>query len=161
MRSPNAVNPRKDGAGNSVYKRRSYIGLRTIHEHGDEEAPVESVGYAVSSKCMREGAGGFQESTRLRHCGEGVGKFTVASHDMEKKRQGEWGWCMRVWKGANSIEKLRECTVSEFMVAGFCTTLTRKIKYAKKMHSPGQPNGNFILKRCRNGLPRKVEFVHV
>jgi hypothetical protein len=48
----------------------SYVGLWAVCENGDEEAPVESVGYAVSSKCMREGAGGFQESTRLRHCGE-------------------------------------------------------------------------------------------
>ena len=70
MRSPNAVNPRKNDAGKSVYKRRSYVGLRTVREHCDEEAPVESVGYAVSSKCMRKGIGGFQESTRLRHCGE-------------------------------------------------------------------------------------------
>lgn len=51
-------------------EKMSYVGLRVVCENGDEEAPVESVGYAVSSKSMREGTGGFQESTRLRHCGE-------------------------------------------------------------------------------------------
>ena len=70
MRSPNAVDPRKNDAEKRINKRRTYVGLRTVREHGDEEAPMESVGYAVSSKCMRKGVGGFQESTRLRHSGE-------------------------------------------------------------------------------------------
>lgn len=53
-------------------KRRgkSYIGLRAVREHGNEEAAMESVGNALRSESMREGSGSFQESTRLRHCGE-------------------------------------------------------------------------------------------
>lgn len=53
-------------------KRRgkSYIGLRAVREHGNEEAAMESMGNALRSESMREGSGSFQESTRLRHCGE-------------------------------------------------------------------------------------------
>ena len=72
MRSPNAVSPRKNDAGKKT--KTSYFGLRAVCERGNEEAPVESVGYAVNSKCIGEGTGGFQESTRLRHCGERGGQ---------------------------------------------------------------------------------------
>lgn len=44
--------------------------MRVVREHGNEEAAVESMGNAVRSKRVRECAGSFQESTRLRHCGE-------------------------------------------------------------------------------------------
>ena len=37
----------------------SYVGVRAVCEDGDEDAPVESVGHAVCSECMREGTGGF------------------------------------------------------------------------------------------------------
>jgi hypothetical protein len=50
--------------------RGSYVGLGVVREDGNEEAPMESVGHSVGSKCMRESSGCFQESTRLRHCGE-------------------------------------------------------------------------------------------
>ena len=49
---------------------RSYVGLRAVREHGNEEAAMESMGNALGSKSMRECTGSFQESTRLRHCGE-------------------------------------------------------------------------------------------
>ena len=49
---------------------KSYVGLRAVREHGNEEATMESMGNAVRSKSKREGTGSFQESTRLRHCGE-------------------------------------------------------------------------------------------
>ena len=49
---------------------KSYVGLWAVREYGNEEAAVEGMWNAVSSKSMREGSGSFQESTRLRHCGE-------------------------------------------------------------------------------------------
>jgi hypothetical protein len=49
---------------------KTYVGLRAVREHGNEEAAMESMGNAVRSKSMREGTGSFQESTRLSHCGE-------------------------------------------------------------------------------------------
>ena len=83
----------------------------------------------------------------------------VASHDMEKKRQGE-GACMCVWKGANSIEKPRGCTVNSW-----CRFLHHLNAGKKNMQQNAQPRPAkwkfHLVERCRDGLPRKVEFVHV
>jgi hypothetical protein len=69
---------------------KSYVGLRIVHEHGNEEAAMESMGNTLRSKSIREGTGSFQESTRFRHCGErGARGFPVASHDMDMGRRAE------------------------------------------------------------------------
>jgi hypothetical protein len=65
MRSSKAV-PSGDERRGSL----SYVGLRAVREHGNEEAAMESMGNALRSKSMREGSSSFQESTCLRHCGE-------------------------------------------------------------------------------------------
>jgi hypothetical protein len=69
MRSPNAVS-QKSVRGRTTREEKtkkkkrkekdvSYVGVRAVCEDGDEDAPVESVGHAVCSECMREGTGGF------------------------------------------------------------------------------------------------------
>jgi hypothetical protein len=81
---------------------KSYVGLRAVREHGNEEVAMESMGNALRSKSMREGTSSFQESTRLRHSGEKVYenfRFPVMI----------WIWAGGL-KSANSIWKGRECT---------------------------------------------------
>jgi hypothetical protein len=64
-RGQSKVGPRKNDAGGKDQKKKrkekdvSYVGVRAVCEDGDEDAPVESVGHAVCSECMREGTGGF------------------------------------------------------------------------------------------------------
>lgn len=59
--------------GGSADKKEAcctYVGLWAVGQYGDEDASVETMGYAVCTKCGRECSGSFQESMRLRHCGE-------------------------------------------------------------------------------------------